>query len=241
MEKIYSRRKALQLGLGGVAAGPLFSSMARAAQSPVLVELFTSQGCSDCPPADKLAAQLMKEPGVFVVSMNVDYWDYLGWKDTLGKAEWSRRQETYAKQRGDGEVYTPQMVINGMEHAVGSNRGAVDAAIASARKKAALVPVSLRQNGNEISISVGPGAGKAQVGLLTLTPEVAVKIGRGENAGATVTYHNVARKLDVLGEWDGTAKVFTAGQASGDPGQFIAILQSVETGQVMGCSAFTVS
>ncbi len=234
MEKLFSRRNALKLGL----AAALLPTVARAAVSPVLVELFTSQGCSDCPPADKLAGELMKEPGNFIVSMNVDYWDYLGWKDTLGSAAWSERQERYARMRGDGDVYTPQMVINGTMQAVGSNRGAVEAAIAVARAKPMAASLSLAPSGNNISVNVaGKLAGHAKVFLLALTPEVSVPIGRGENAGSKVTYHNVARKLVPLGDWNGDAATFTAQRPSVDDSQFLAFVQNDDTGEILGLSA----
>ena len=116
-----SRRTALKL-IVAASAAPLIASRAEAVTSPVLVELFTSQGCSSCPPADKLAAQLKAMPGVHVVSMNVDYWDYLGWHDTLAKPEYTQRQMDYANQMKGGGVYTPQMIINGTWHAVGSDK-----------------------------------------------------------------------------------------------------------------------
>ena len=131
-----NRRHVLGLTAAGLTL-PFITTKASATAAPVLVELFTSQGCSSCPPADKLAAELMKQPGVTVVSFNVDYWDYLGWRDTLAKPEYTTRQMDYAHSRGDNDVYTPQMVINGAAHVVGSNQTAVVDAIASARHKPA--------------------------------------------------------------------------------------------------------
>lgn len=237
MQNLLTRRHAMKLGL----AASLFPSLARAAESPVLIELFTSQGCSDCPPADKLAGELMSQPGLFVVSMNVDYWDYLGWKDTLGKAEYSKRQADYAKARGDGEVYTPQMVINGAAHAVGSNRGAVEGAIATARQRPLVVPVSVAQSGDKIAVDIGAASGSGKVFLMALAPQVSVPIGRGENAGAKITYHNVVRHLALLGDWNGSAKTLTVAKPSGDATQFLAVLQKSEAGEVLGLGAITVS
>ena len=237
MQNLISRRHALKLGL----AASLVPSFARAAETPVLIELFTSQGCSDCPPADKLAGELMSQPGLFVVSMNVDYWDYLGWKDTLGKPEYSKRQADYAKSRGDGEVYTPQMVINGAAHAVGSNRSAVEGAIATARQRPLVVPVSVAQSSDKVTVNVGLASGSGKVFLMALAPKVSVPIGRGENAGAKITYYNVVRKLIMLGDWDGSAKTLTILKPAGDATQFLAVVQKSEAGEVLGLGSLTIS
>ncbi len=120
MNKNLSRRSAMALLAGGVAA-PRLAVAGATSGAPVLIELFTSQGCSSCPPADSFAGELARDPLNFVVSLNVDYWDYLGWSDTLARPEFSKRQFDYGKSRGDMQVYTPQMVMNGHYHAVGSN------------------------------------------------------------------------------------------------------------------------
>ena len=238
MEKLYTRRNALKLGL----AVGLIPTVAHAAETPVLVELFTSQGCSDCPPADKLAGELMSQPGVTVVSLNVDYWDYLGWKDTLGKPEYSKRQADYARTRGDGEVYTPQMVINGAAHAVGSNREAVESAIAAARAKPAVVPVTLTRAGGDVTVNVGAGAGNGTVYLMALTSAVSVPIARGENAGTHITYHNVVRKLTMLGDWNGGAVAFKSPLGTEkDISQLVAIVQKAMAGELFGLASITLS
>ncbi len=243
MENIFTRRSALGLALAGLAAPTLITST-QAATSDVLVELFTSQGCSDCPPADKVAGELALQAGVHVVSLNVDYWDYLGWKDTLGKAQYSQRQTAYAKERGDGDVYTPQMVINGAVHAVGSRKGDVEAAIANARARAKYIDVSVSADASDIHIKVGAGAGNGTVWLMGIAPSVSVPIGRGENAGANVTYHNVARYLVSAGSWQGHATSFSVPRNSimtGDCRHCIAILQQGNVGQVLGLAKITVS
>jgi hypothetical protein len=126
---LITRRSALTLAASSIlGSAPLFAA---ASKPKVLVELFTSQGCSSCPPADKVAADLAQRPDVMVLSFNVDYWDYLGWRDTLAKPEFSQRQYDYARTRGDGNVYTPQMVFNGAEHAVGSQKSTVKNAISA--------------------------------------------------------------------------------------------------------------
>ncbi len=243
MKNTITRRSALGLALAGFAAPSLITS-SQAATSGVLVELFTSQGCSDCPPADKVAGELAQQAGVHVVSLNVDYWDYLGWKDTLGKAQYSQRQTAYAKARGDGEVYTPQMVINGAVHAVGSRKNLVEAAIAEARAKANYVDLSIVGNADALHIKVGAGTGNGTVWLMGISPSVSVPIGRGENAGTNVTYHNVVRHLVSAGTWNGNAAEFNVSRnsvVSGDCRKILAVLQQGNVGSVLGLSTITIS
>jgi hypothetical protein len=245
MENFMTRRRALGLGFAGLTAPYILGSGAAAAQSEVLVELFTSQGCSDCPPADKLAGELKARPGVHVVSLNVDYWDYLGWHDTLGKAQYSQRQNEYAKVRGDNQVYTPQMVINGATHVVGSSRSAVDAAIAAAQSSQANVPVSVSMLGGNIDVHLGDAPGESgTLWLYGVAPLVNVAIGRGENSGKDVAYHNVARQLISAGSWEGSAKSFSLAHSSvfaGDCTSCIAVLQKGHVGRVLGISSITLS
>jgi len=242
MKTFYNRRNALGLGLAALAA-PALIKPSWAEDAPVLLELFTSQGCSDCPPADRLAGELKGRPGLHVVSLNVDYWDYLGWRDTLGKAQYTQRQQEYARVRGDNEVYTPQMVINGELHAVGSNRSAIEAAIAAARGTLARrVPLSISVAGGSFSISVGQGDGSGTVWLMGVAAEVKVPIGKGENSGANVTYHNVVRQLVAAGAWEGASKTFTVPRASllmDDSRTCLAILQRGRVGQVLGLASLT--
>src|ERR1700759_483479 len=121
-----------------------------------VVELFTSQGCSSCPPADRIIGELAKDPSVIALSMPIDYWDYLGWKDTLADARFSARQKAYSQMRGDREVYTPQVVVNGSAHVVGSDRAGIESAIGDTKKTDGVmsVPVTMTINGRQISVSV---------------------------------------------------------------------------------------
>ncbi len=170
-----------------------------------VIELFTSQGCSSCPPADALLAKLAREPDLITLSLPVDYWDRLGWKDTLAKHAFTERQVAYSKVRGDGEVYTPQAVVNGREHAVGSQRSAIDAAIADT-SRSLTVPLEVARAGDDIVVSVSGAQGQATPATLVLLPIVAsrqVAIGRGENARRTVTYTNIVGDILPLGDWSG--------------------------------------
>jgi len=127
------RRVALPIA---VIASALLSSAAMGAEPRAVIELFTSQGCSSCPPADKLAGELAQDPSLLVMSLPIDYWDYLGWKDTLANPGHTTRQRAYSKTRGDREVYTPQVVVNGMAQVLGSDRSAIESAIKHTAKHA---------------------------------------------------------------------------------------------------------
>ena len=179
-----------------------------AAEPRAVIELFTSQGCSSCPPADKLLAQFTSDPSLVPISLPIDYWDYLGWKDTLADPRNSARQRAYSRVRGDREVYTPQVVVNGSLHALGSDRDAIEAAIALSRKSgvALSLPVKVAVADGEIRVSVPGGGDKrspAEVWICGLLKAATVAISRGENRGKTITYHNVARDWLKLGTWDG--------------------------------------
>ena len=181
------------------------------AEPRAVIELFTSQGCSSCPPADKLLAQFAADPSLIPISLPIDYWDYLGWKDTLADPRNTARQRAYSHARGDREVYTPQVVINGTLHAVGSDKEAIEAAIAQSRKDTATLslPVSMNIADGRVLIRVTDGRlgqPPAEVWLCGLLKAATVAIGRGENSGKTITYHNVARRWVKLGSWAGKAE-----------------------------------
>jgi len=191
------------------AAGALAQTPAPAtsATPKAVIELFTSQGCSSCPPADKLVNDLAESrPDVIALTLAVDYWDYLGWKDTLAKHGHSMRQKAYARMRGDGRMFTPQVVVNGTGMAVGSDPQAVAASVEAA--STASVPVALSVTDGRLSVGVGGGSSTGEVWLCPLVSTVTVAIGRGENEGKQVTYHNVVRRWVKLGEWNGAAAQF---------------------------------
>jgi hypothetical protein len=187
-------------------AGAIIASAvaAQAGEPRALLELFTSQGCSSCPPADRLVGQLVNDPSLVALSIPIDYWDYLGWRDTLANPAHSARQRAYARARGDGQVYTPQIVVNGAADALGSDQAAIEHAIAQTDRKAGVMslPVSVALSNGALSVSVSdadkaPAA--AEVWLCPLAKVVQVAIGRGENRGRTITYHNVVRNWVKLG------------------------------------------
>ncbi|WP_342360247.1 DUF1223 domain-containing protein [Terrarubrum flagellatum] len=193
-------------------AGLSRAASSESATSPrMVVELFTSQGCSSCPPADALLAKLAKEPDVIALSLPVDYWDYLGWKDTLATPAHTKRQKGYSIARGDRQVYTPQAVVDGVAHCVGSNRAEIEKAAKESRGRdsALTVAVSLRRGDDgqwSAQLPAAPAVTGAQVVVMSVTKSREIAIGRGENADRKITYTNIVRGITPLGEWSGAAK-----------------------------------
>ena len=200
-------------GFAGLAQATDASSTASTSAAPkAVVELFTSQGCSSCPAADAILGQLAQRDDVIAISLSVDYWDYLGWKDTLAQAKFSERQKAYAKVLGDGMLYTPQAVVNGVAHVNGSDEGKITNAIDKAAKNAGStqVPVRLSAVDGKLVVDIGAAthgttAKDATVWLAVMAQSVDVPITRGENKGKTVTYFNVVKELIPIGMWNGKA------------------------------------
>ncbi len=202
------------------AAAIVSTSMVASAWAPAsagpraVIELFTSQGCSSCPAADKVLGELSRDPSLVTMSLPVDYWDYLGWKDTLAIHGHSTRQRAYAEARGDREVYTPQVVVNGVVHVLGSDKAAIEKAIAQTRRDAATLalPVSMSVADGKVMVNVpaaSNGHSSGEVWLCPVSSTVSVDIGRGENHGQKLTYHNVVRRWVKLGDWSGKAESFS--------------------------------
>src|SRR4029077_8980066 len=197
--------------LVGMIASTLITTVASAAdpEPRAVIELFTSQGCSSCPAADRLLGELAGDSSLIALSVPIDYWDYLGWKDTLASAGHSARQRAYARMRGDRQVYTPQIVVNGATHVLGSDRAAIEHAVVQTDRNTAVMslPVLLSVSDGEVNVKVQPGDNKrvgGEVWLCPLARAVQVAIGRGENGGRLVTYHNVVRRWLKLGDFTGT-------------------------------------
>jgi hypothetical protein len=195
--------------LAGLAtAGLGLATSSAAAETKAVLELFTSQGCSSCPPADKLLGEYAQDKDVLALSFNVDYWDYLGWKDTLASPDYSQRQRNYAASRGDRRVYTPQIVIDGRTHVVGSSRQQVESAIA-ANASALTVPITLTPDDDAVTVNIGASADAnpphGTLWLVMYDRSVTVPIDRGENTGKTITYTNVVRKMRPITMWKGEA------------------------------------
>jgi hypothetical protein len=174
---------------------------------PVVVELFTSQGCSSCPPADEVLAELTTRPDVLPLSFHVTYWDRLGWPDTLGLTASTERQRVYARAMGNDGLYTPQMVIDGRIDVVGSRRQRVLEAIDLLASDAApSIPIAIE--GSRLQLGAGR-PDQATVWLFAVDEQHDVRIMRGENRGRTVPYHNVVREVIELAPWSGDPLALT--------------------------------
>ena len=207
------------------------ASATRAADIRGVVELFTSQGCSSCPPADRYLAELAKDPSLVVLSWPVVYWDYFGWKDTFASPAFTARQKAYAAARRDDQVYTPQAVIDGVTHAVGNDRDRVQDAL-DAQKKMLSCEMTLADRDGKIGIDVAPkgnASGAATLWLLRVLRTANVAIGRGENKGRSITYTNVVREAIPLGQWSGGATHFDAARPKLGEGEGLVVLLQAGT------------
>ncbi len=203
----------------------------------VVVELYTSQGCSSCPPADNLMGEISDMPGVIGLALHVDYWDYIGWKDTFGQAKFSERQRSYAHASGDKMIYTPQMIINGGERLIGNNPAPVVGAIAAAAKAPRDVTLSLQRQGGKLLITgsaAHPLPSGTFVQLVHYTEQKSVTIERGENAGLTMEYHNVVTSWQKLGDWSGTSDLRMEADAGSGP--VVVLVQGAGPSEVLAAA-----
>lgn len=187
-----------------------------AQDNPVVVELFTSQGCSSCPPADALLQDLAQRDGVIALALHVDYWDYIGWEDSFASPAFTERQHLYARAAGERMVYTPQFIIGGVDRSVGADTMALMDLIAGHADRPAPVMLEVRASESGFSLeaeSVEPGAMVVQ--LVRYDPEETVEILSGENRGRTLTYSNVVRDWDVIARWDGLAPLRLSAEFDG--------------------------
>ncbi|SFM52375.1 hypothetical protein SAMN05192571_10241 [Pleomorphomonas diazotrophica] len=199
---------------GGFARGMASCCVALAvgsgsAMAADLVELFTSQGCSACPPADKVLARLAKDPDTVALTFAVDYWDYLGWRDTYAKPEFTRRQREYAKARFDHAVFTPQVVLNGRDAVIGSREDEIRASLDVMRDNGETpdLAITTRISNDRIVVTLPPRDydGEASVWIAGYLPPKTVDIASGENRDLAVTYVNVVDRMQVVGLWSGEA------------------------------------
>jgi hypothetical protein len=204
------------------------------AQSPVVVELFTSQGCPSCPPADKLLHELAQRDDVIPLALHVDYWDYIGWKDEFSHPDYAKRQRGYAVQAKRRSVYTPQMIVNGVTDIVGARRMELSKAIAHHANLPSRVELSVNRSGSEILINAQPTNvdGPLIVRMLRYTPQRSAHITRGENAGHTMLYANVTENWTVLAEWDGTTALTLTSVVEGDK-PVVVLVQQDQHGPIL--------
>jgi hypothetical protein len=188
-----------------IAASLAATAPALAGGARAVLELFTSQGCTSCPPADAILGEYAKDNDVLALSFPVDYWDYKGWKDTLASHDNTVRQKGYAEARGDRQVYTPQVVVNGTTHVVGSNRHQIEAALEASPPLP--VPITMEPGTDSTTVTIGAADGtgrhKGTIWLAMYDDPITVPIERGENTGKSVTYYNVVRKLRPIAMWKG--------------------------------------
>ncbi len=204
----------------------------------VVVELFTSQGCSSCPPADALLARLAKREDVLALSMHVDYWDYIGWPDTFARPEHTLRQKAYAHIAGMRSIYTPQMIIAGKDHVIGSKPMDVADYIEMSRDSPALLEMEATLEGGVLrfearSATHMPLPDSMQVMLVAFTERASVMIQRGENAGKTIEYANIVTDMTTLGNWDGLGELVLEMPVQGT-GAMAVFLQETGPGEILG-------
>lgn len=210
---------------------------ARAEDQPVVVELFTSQGCSACPPADALVAQLAGHDDVLPLALHVDYWDYIGWPDAFADPRYTRRQKAYARAVGERMIYTPQIIVAGVSRMVGNRPMDVAQAIQQHRERVDPVEIAARREGDRIRVETrlkdGAKPRPMVVQLVPFTPLERVEITGGENAGAVIDYAHIVRDWHVLGDWDGSAP--WRGEAAA-AGPAAVIVQAAGPGPILGAA-----
>jgi hypothetical protein len=198
---------------------------------PVVLELFTSQGCSSCPPADALLGRLTNQPGVIALAWHVDYWDGLGWRDRFASRTATARQKAYARQLGN-EVFTPALVVNGAKTVVGSERRSVEAAIAAADPLRVTVTQGRLTDSLVAEISASPVPVRAQ--RIVYDPEQATPVSAGENDGTLLREYRIVREVETVAEWDGGARRLVV--ASPKPGRGQVILVQSADLRVLGAA-----
>ena len=175
-------------------------------QPVVVVELYTSQGCSSCPPADDFLAMLAMDPSIMPLALHVDYWDYIGWADSFGNKKFADRQRAYAAFAGTRTIYTPQFIVGGLDKVEGYKRDETGAFIRKHLAAAQDIGLTVDRTGNTVSIHADASStlgGNTKVQLVRYIPSETVNIERGENAGRSITYYNIVTSWQTLGDWSG--------------------------------------
>jgi hypothetical protein len=207
---------------------------------PAVVELFTSEGCSSCPPAEAFLGELAERRDVLALAFHVDYWDDLGWRDRFGLSESVQRQRTYVKTLGRSSAYTPQIVVDGQADYVGSDRAAIGKSLAANRDGVAIA-LSVRDGEVLIDLAAQAKVALSDIVLVGYQRQAVSAIGRGENAGRTLTEYNIVRVIRTLGQWDGKAQQFQMPVDSlpADATDVAALVQPVGQGHIIGAAART--
>lgn len=216
------------------------SGLSQPGDKPVVVELFTSQGCSYCPPADSFLTMLSERDDVIALALHVDYWDYIGWEDTFGSHAFTRRQKSYAREAGRRAVYTPQMIIGGVDEVMGNHPMDVADLIRAHRNTPYMASLRIaRQDGTTLRLQARPVDGKplgpVEVVLVRYMPQQSVKVKRGENAGKMLTYSNIVTEWKVVGEWDGTSTLDETLPLEGEA-PVVVLMQKAGPGQIVAAA-----
>jgi len=223
----------LALGLALMPAAP---PAAGAQDRPVVIELFTSQSCSSCPPADALLTELARtrRNDILPLAFHVTYWNDLGWRDPLSLRAATERQRAYAARIGEHTVYTPQMVVDGTQSFVGSDRNQAETAIRRARtEQVTSAPLHLDRRGEDLVVEIGPGAGSGTILLVGYDPAHSTAIGGGENSGRRLLESNVVRSIQVIGQWTGEMLRLDVPVQAGE--QFAVLLEAPD-GRIIGAA-----
>ncbi|HYM18706.1 MAG TPA: DUF1223 domain-containing protein [Micropepsaceae bacterium] len=229
-------------------AGPAMAGQL-AAPRPVVIELFTSQGCSDCPAADKILTDLSKRKDVIALSFPVTYWDMLGWRDTFATEANTQRQKSYARVMNRSGIYTPQMIVDGVLDVVGNQNDRVMEALAARSAEAANqanVPIAINVASGRVEIAIPAVRGKtkplAAIWVMRTLSQATVNVEQGENRNHRLGYSNVVRDLQRAGEWNGGAMKINlplnVGKAKQDG--VAVILQEADYGRVIGAAVLPV-
>jgi hypothetical protein len=207
-----------------------------AQDGPVVVELFTSQGCSSCPPADEMLREMAGDPDVIMLALHVDYWDYLGWADVFASPAFTARQHAYAEAAGARNVYTPQFVVGGVDHVVGAKPMDLTGHIRDHAETDTGVALSVEQSGGQVRIVANaPERRSMVVQIIRYTPQQTVEVLRGENAGRTITYVNIVTAWDQIATWDGATTLTLDATLVGDqPGA--VIVQEAGAGAILAAA-----
>jgi len=212
------------------------AGLGNAGSKPVVVELYTSAGCSSCPPADAMLGKLAERDGVIALGLHVDYWDYIGWKDEFGDPAYTARQKSYARFARHRSVYTPQLIVGGTGNVVGNKPMEVMDFITAQQAQASQVDLSISRNGGRVVIkAVALSAQPMMVQLVRYKPRSVVQIRRGENAGRTIEYFNIVNEWRQIEKWNGHEPLSTSTRIKGsDP--VVVIVQAVGPGPILAAA-----
>lgn len=214
----------------------MHATQVAAQENPVVVELYTSQGCASCPPADAMLHELAQRDDIIALALHVDYWDYIGWKDSFANPAFTARQHDYARASRATSVYTPQMIVDGVAQVVGSRPMQVMDAIQAQKDAGSIFDVRLTRQDRTVFIAAQPGeTGDYVVQLVRYTPEETVAIRTGENAGRNARYTNVVTSWDVIRRWDGRSPLTVAVEIVGDS-PVVVIVQQSTNGPIVGAA-----